>query len=75
VSVPEVDTLVSIAATTPGVLGARLTGGGFGGAIVMVTEATRGAAAARSVVDAAVAAGIGARWLGLLEGEPKEPRT
>ena len=31
VSVPEVDALVAEAAATPGVFGARLTGGGFGG--------------------------------------------
>ncbi len=31
VSVPEIDTLVEIARATPGVLGARLMGGGFGG--------------------------------------------
>lgn len=34
VSCPELDELVRIAATTPGVLGARMTGGGFGGCIV-----------------------------------------
>lgn len=34
VSVPEVDTLVAILQKTPGVFGARLTGGGFGGACV-----------------------------------------
>ncbi|MBA3923704.1 MAG: galactokinase, partial [Nostocaceae cyanobacterium] len=34
VSVPEVDTLVEILQKTPGVFGARLTGGGFGGACV-----------------------------------------
>ncbi len=34
VSAPEVDTLVAIAERHPSVFGARLTGGGFGGAIV-----------------------------------------
>ena len=34
VSVPEVDALVNILQKTPGVYGARLTGGGFGGACV-----------------------------------------
>jgi galactokinase len=38
VSVPEIDTLVEIAAQDVDVLGARLTGGGFGGAIVMLCE-------------------------------------
>jgi galactokinase len=37
-STPELDTLVDIARKLPGVLGARLTGGGFGGATVTLTE-------------------------------------
>jgi galactokinase len=36
VSGPELDTLVDIALTTPVVLGARLTGAGFGGCAVAV---------------------------------------
>lgn len=39
VSVIEVDTLVGILQATPGVFGARLTGGGFGGACVALVEA------------------------------------
>ena len=35
VSVPEVDALVEIACAEPGVYGARLTGGGFGGSVVV----------------------------------------
>jgi galactokinase len=38
ISLPEIDTLVDIAASDPDVLGARLTGGGFGGAVVMLCE-------------------------------------
>ena len=46
VSVPEVDLLVELALAEPGVYGARLTGGGFGGSIVALVErdAARGAA-------------------------------
>jgi hypothetical protein len=39
VSGPELDTLVDIAQITPGVLGARLTGVGFGGCAVAVVAA------------------------------------
>jgi galactokinase len=42
VSVPEVDLLVELASREPGVFGARLTGGGFGGAIVAAAERGRG---------------------------------
>ncbi|MBV9007798.1 MAG: galactokinase [Verrucomicrobia bacterium] len=37
-STPELDLLVSIARQLPGVLGARLTGGGFGGATVTLCQ-------------------------------------
>jgi galactokinase len=40
-STPELDLLVSIAQQLPGVLGARLTGGGFGGATVILCERER----------------------------------
>jgi galactokinase len=36
VSIPAVNTLVRLARKAPGVLGARMTGGGFGGAIVVL---------------------------------------
>ncbi len=38
VSVPELDTLVEVAAGCEGVLGARLTGAGFGGCVVVLLQ-------------------------------------
>jgi galactokinase len=38
VSTPEIDTLVEIAVSHSAVFGARLTGGGFGGAVVIAAE-------------------------------------
>jgi galactokinase len=42
VSVPELDHVVASAASCPGVLGARLTGAGFGGCVVILLEAEAG---------------------------------
>jgi galactokinase len=39
VSTPELDLLVDLACVAPGVIGARLTGGGFGGCTVNLVEA------------------------------------
>ena len=39
VSCPELDTIVAIASGVPGVVGCRMTGGGFGGCAVMLVEA------------------------------------
>jgi galactokinase len=47
VSVPEIDLLVALAREEADVLGARLTGGGFGGSVVMLARRGAGAAAAR----------------------------
>jgi len=52
VSCPELDMLVELAAAQPGVIGARMTGGGFGGCTVTLVEADRADA-----VKAAVARG------------------
>jgi galactokinase len=51
VSTPDVDMLVRVAEQHPAVYGARLTGGGFGGAIVAVTRAGLAADAAREVAS------------------------
>jgi galactokinase len=50
VSVPEVDRLVELAQSDDGVFGARMTGGGFGGAIVIAVQTGRGAAVAAGVL-------------------------
>jgi len=52
VSVPETDLLVALAAREPAIYGARLTGGGFGGAVVMLARAGAGRAAAERVAAA-----------------------
>ena len=45
-STPELDLLVEIARSLPGVFGARLTGGGFGGSIVTLVKSAEAAAIA-----------------------------
>jgi galactokinase len=52
VSVPGVDRLVALAQAHPDVLGARMTGGGFGGAIVALVRAGRARDAADSIARA-----------------------
>jgi galactokinase len=51
VSVPEIDKLVEIADQTDGVLGARLTGGGFGGSIVVLAHRDQAAAAGATIAQ------------------------
>ena len=51
VSLPDIDRLVEIAAEHPDTLGARLTGGGFGGAVVVLCRRARASDAARQIVD------------------------
>lgn len=50
-STPEIDTLVAIAQEHPDVIGARLTGGGFGGSIVALAAASRGTRVGADVVQ------------------------
>jgi galactokinase len=50
VSVPEVDRLVELAMAQRAIVGARLTGGGFGGSVVMLSERGQGLSAAREIV-------------------------
>jgi len=51
-STPELDTLVDLLTTTEHVHGARLTGGGFGGAVMAMTDGTFGEKQAAKVVAA-----------------------
>ena len=51
VSVPAVDALVEIAQSQRGVFGARMTGGGFGGAVVIATNAHEAATVAAAVAE------------------------
>jgi galactokinase len=52
VSVPEIDLLVEIAAAQPGVFGARMTGGGFGGTVIALCVAGRAETVAYSMLAA-----------------------
>ncbi|SFC15434.1 galactokinase [Streptomyces aidingensis] len=56
VSCPELD-LVVATATAAGALGARMTGGGFGGSAVVLVEAEAAESVGRAVTEAAAAAG------------------
>ncbi|MFZ9682526.1 MAG: galactokinase [Cephaloticoccus sp.] len=51
-STPELDFLVDTLTATPGVFGARLTGGGFGGAAMALTDAAFGDEQAQAVARA-----------------------
>ena len=51
VSLPEIDRLVELAQHDPDVFGARLTGGGFGGAVVMLCTPSGAYDAAHRIAD------------------------
>ncbi len=51
VSCKELDTVVEIARSTPGVYGARMTGAGFGGCAVALVDAAAAQALAERIVD------------------------
>jgi galactokinase len=51
VSTPEIDLLVDLARADPDIYGARLTGGGFGGAVVMLANRGQGRAAAERLAQ------------------------
>lgn len=58
VSIPEIDLLVELGAHDQAILGARLTGGGFGGSVVMLARGGQGAdAAARIATEYAARSG------------------
>ncbi|NXY96225.1 galactokinase [Streptomyces sp. BR123] len=59
VSCPETDLAVG-AAVAAGALGARMTGGGFGGSVIALVPAGEAASVARAVADAFAAAGFAA---------------
>ncbi|MEG4093146.1 galactokinase, partial [Microcoleus sp. Pol12B4] len=63
VSVPAVDTLAAILQSIPGVFGARLTGGGFGGACVALVESGKAGAIASEAIDRYQRAGYSGRVL------------
>jgi galactokinase len=50
-SAPELDVLVEIASKTEGILGSRLTGGGFGGATISLLDSSVGQAAADRIAE------------------------
>jgi galactokinase len=54
VSTPEIDTLIEESKKENDVIGARLTGGGFGGSIVILAYKMKGLAAAKKIIERSV---------------------
>jgi galactokinase len=52
ITTPEIDALVALGQADAAVYGARMTGGGFGGAVVMLARAGAGRTAAERLVAA-----------------------
>ena len=52
ITTPEIDALVALGQADPAIYGARMTGGGFGGAVVMLARAGEGRAAAERIAAA-----------------------
>ncbi len=51
ISCPEMDTMVALNTAAPGIYGARMTGGGFGGSTISLVEAGAVAAFTKSVAE------------------------
>ena len=51
VSCPDVDSLVEICRNTKGVIGARMTGGGFGGSVIVMAPPSELAAVAKTIAE------------------------
>jgi galactokinase len=51
VSTPEIDAMIDLARAEAGILGARITGGGFGGAVVMLARRGEARRAARAIAS------------------------
>jgi galactokinase len=51
ISTPDVDALVAIGQQHPDIYGARMTGGGFGGAVVFIAKAGAAPDAAQAIRD------------------------
>jgi len=63
VSCAELDLLVELSGRIPGIIGCRMTGGGFGGCAVALVEAGRAEETGRALHDAyRAASGINAAW-------------